>query len=348
MATKKGSKSSKTAHVLNVLSGPRADGEEMRDAVPEAQPSLADQTEQPKQEATAVPVPSAPRQPVRAPILEMARASDDALAEQIADLLEQEMVDEFPSDTIQKDVQGGNEVMSASDTDHLTDDRIEDVEMPLQDASAPPQAAEESQPMVEAALSEEAVVPEATASVEAVPEEALAESAPTETAEMVMPLDEADMEAAPAETATAPAEVVADVVPAEVAPTPVPVEETPPPAPKEEQPANKAQENDMAEYPTPQKFIELDDFCHVNVMQALVDEKCMKYIKMFGLCDCSRCVADVKALALTSLPSKYLVMHKGEVIPMLTVYEGRFSTAVTAQLINACKVVMDNPRHIRD
>lgn len=89
----------------------------------------------------------------------------------------------------------------------------------------------------------------------------------------------------------------------------------------------------------------LEDFCCVNVMEALVEETCMKYINMFGLCSCSRCVADVKALALTNLPAKYLVMHKGTVIPMLTVFGGKYSTALTAQIINACKVVMQNPRH---
>jgi hypothetical protein len=88
-----------------------------------------------------------------------------------------------------------------------------------------------------------------------------------------------------------------------------------------------------------------DEFCHVNIMQALVEEKSLKYIQMFGLCTCSRCVADVKALALSNLPPKYIVMHKGQVVPMLSVYEGRFSSALTAQIINACKVVMQNPRH---
>ena len=84
---------------------------------------------------------------------------------------------------------------------------------------------------------------------------------------------------------------------------------------------------------------------YVNVMQALVEEKAPKYIKMFGLCECPRCVIDVKALALNNLPPKYVVMPQGEVIPRITVYEGRYSAAVTAQLLRACKTVMENPRH---
>lgn len=88
-----------------------------------------------------------------------------------------------------------------------------------------------------------------------------------------------------------------------------------------------------------------DDLTYVNIMQALVEEKAQRYIDMFGLCTCSRCVADVKALALTNLPPKYAVMHTGEVIPMLTVYEGRYSTVLIAQIMQACKEVMSHPRH---
>lgn len=87
------------------------------------------------------------------------------------------------------------------------------------------------------------------------------------------------------------------------------------------------------------------ELLYVNVMQQLVEEQAMRYIRMFGVCDCPRCVIDVKALALTNLPPKYVVMRRGEMVPMLTVYEKRFSTAVTAQLIQACKKVMEFPRH---
>ena len=86
---------------------------------------------------------------------------------------------------------------------------------------------------------------------------------------------------------------------------------------------------------------------YVNVMQTLVDEKAPKYMKMFGLCECPRCQADVKALALNRLDPKYVVMPKDGVIPRLTLYEGQYSSAVIAQLLYACKVVMEHPRHER-
>ena len=82
-------------------------------------------------------------------------------------------------------------------------------------------------------------------------------------------------------------------------------------------------------------------------MQTLVEEKAPQYIKKFGLCTCKHCEADVKALTLNSLVPKYVVLSKLDRIPMLTVYEGRFSTTVFAQLTRACKVVMDHPHHNR-
>lgn len=86
---------------------------------------------------------------------------------------------------------------------------------------------------------------------------------------------------------------------------------------------------------------------YINVMQVLVEEKAPKYIKMFGLCNCQRCLADVKAYTLNHLPSKYVVLEWGDMVPRLTVYEGKFSSDITAQLLQACKVVMEKPHHNR-
>ena len=96
----------------------------------------------------------------------------------------------------------------------------------------------------------------------------------------------------------------------------------------------------------PEKPIE-EDVTYINVMQTLVEEKALRYIKMFGLCDCKRCQADVKALTLSNLVPKYVVLSSTDRIPMLTVYEGRFNSTVVAQLTRSCKIVMDSPRHDR-
>ena len=86
---------------------------------------------------------------------------------------------------------------------------------------------------------------------------------------------------------------------------------------------------------------------YINVMQVLVEEKAPQYVKLFGLCSCERCMEDVKALTLNNLPSKYVVLEPGDRIPRLTVYEGRFASDITAQMLQACKLVMAHPHHGR-
>ena len=82
-----------------------------------------------------------------------------------------------------------------------------------------------------------------------------------------------------------------------------------------------------------------------NIMQLLAEEKADQYMTLFGLCRCSRCRNDVLALALNQLPPKYVVMPVRELTPRLSIYEGRFNSAVTAQILRACKEVLEHPRH---
>ncbi len=84
---------------------------------------------------------------------------------------------------------------------------------------------------------------------------------------------------------------------------------------------------------------------YYNVIQALVEDKAPKYMQMLGMCMCARCQADVKALALSNLTPKYIVMQPSQITPMFSVYEGKFGAAVTAQIISACRMVRENPRH---
>lgn len=87
-----------------------------------------------------------------------------------------------------------------------------------------------------------------------------------------------------------------------------------------------------------------EPFCF-NVMEALVESKAEKYIDLFGLCPCPRCRTDVVALALTRLPAKYVVATRADLVPLLSVYEGRYNAAVVSQVMRACNRVANQPRH---
>ena len=101
------------------------------------------------------------------------------------------------------------------------------------------------------------------------------------------------------------------------------------------------------EEPEPPRFAEPENPGYINVMQVLVEEKAPKYIQMLGLCQCKRCLEDVKALTLNHLPPKYVVLAEGDRVPRLTVYEGRYGSDITAQLLHACTAVMQRPHHGR-
>lgn len=164
--------------------------------------------------------------------------------------------------------------------------------------------------------------------------------------ESVAPAEEETTESAPVPEALAEE-------PEDVSPVPEvvsePVAETAPMSVQESAPAPvtvAAPSAEQAEDPAPPTQFKVDaNTTYVNVMEALVEEKANKYIDLFGLCKCHRCVADVKAYALNHLNPKYVVMRTGEVIPRITLYENQFSAVVTAQILNACKIVMASPRH---
>ena len=148
----------------------------------------------------------------------------------------------------------------------------------------------------------------------------------------------------------APAPVQPDPSPAPVQTAPVPAPEPDPePIPDQPEPVQAAPVPEP-EPPAPEpvhEFIEPENPGYINVMQVLVEEKAPKYVEMFGLCTCKRCMEDVKAYTLNHLPPKYVVLEPNDRVPRLTVYEGKFSSDITAQLLQACKAVHETPHHSR-
>ena len=143
---------------------------------------------------------------------------------------------------------------------------------------------------------------------------------------------EAELETAPKAAPTAPASQAAPQ--SESAPQAAPAQEAPAAPVREDAPQEPFQEEE--EQPS-----------YINVMQILVEEKADEYMKMFGICCCDKCRVDVRAYALNHLPPKYVVLSQNERVPRLTVYESRFASDVTSQLIQACKQVMLTPHHSR-
>ena len=93
---------------------------------------------------------------------------------------------------------------------------------------------------------------------------------------------------------------------------------------------------------------EEDEFVFLNVMQTLVEEKAANYMEQFGVCTCSRCKADVTALALTKLSAKYVVVNRTAVSPLINFYSSKYAGQITVEITKACIRVNEVPHHNRD
>lgn len=95
----------------------------------------------------------------------------------------------------------------------------------------------------------------------------------------------------------------------------------------------------------PAKPVEEKVFYYINVYESLVVERLEEFQRMFDVCTCPRCSADIIALALTNLPARYIVSDNKKTIPLLSFYREKFKTSIAAQLSNACIVVKQKPNH---
>ena len=356
----KNSKSSKTAHVLNLITTPEQREAAQRQAEAEAAPEelapaaaeAAGQTAAPE---AAEPAPAPPARPLAPPIIEMARSQDEKIASQIRSALNDELallaeepdftapapsprkvgtsipsesgIAPAPEETLSALAAAAlpdaalTESETAAQTEELTE--LPPPEQPAEPvAEAPAAPAEEPAELITetpAAPAEEPAEPvaEAPAAPEEEPVEPIAETSAVPAEEPAEPITEAP--AAPVEQ---PAKVSR------------PTLSTTPPEPPRTFSHGPA--------PTPQSG---SDLLYVNIMQTMVESMAPRYIKMFGVCKCARCAADVKALTLTNLRPRYAVFHRRERIPMLTVYENRYGSTIAAELTKACGIVKMNPHH---
>ena len=317
MAGKKGSRTSKTDHVLSLLSGggkeePQTTAEQEQTPSPAPEQPKADPApkekkekapvrakETPKEEEKVQEEPVAqekeahPAQPARregerltAPILQVARTNHEALSETIRGALSQALEEE----------------LAETQPEQVQESELMPEPVPKPELEPVPEA-------VPAPTPEPISVPQSVPAPEAV---AVPEPAP-----------------AP-EPTPAPA------------PVPVPAPDPAPKAATRPEPTTQSEE-----VPFLPREVKLPDgaVC-VNVMELLVEERLERYVRMFGLCTCPRCLADARALALTRLPSKYVVLNGDTAIPTLSLYRSKFESMVIAQVIQACKSVLASPRHL--
>lgn len=91
--------------------------------------------------------------------------------------------------------------------------------------------------------------------------------------------------------------------------------------------------------------LEKPTFKYLNVMEHVVQNKVHEYATKLDACCCGHCIADITALTLTNLPPKYVVVEPPSASPLLNFYVNRYSQQVFVELTKACFTVKQNPHH---
>ena len=82
----------------------------------------------------------------------------------------------------------------------------------------------------------------------------------------------------------------------------------------------------------------------VNLVKLIVEEKLPGVMAKLGLPDTDVNRGDVIALAMNSLPAKYVTTHRGKQFAQLSgIYDAQFESDVIAELARACMKVHASP-----
>lgn len=138
------------------------------------------------------------------------------------------------------------------------------------------------------------------------------------------------------------AEAAATAAQAEPEPEPAPAAESKAQDTPKQEPAQPAEDA-----PLPSKQTLSDGAILLNVMQILVEESIDRYATMFDVCRCSRCMTDIKALTLTQLPAKYVVVEGSRAPIMLGFYRSHYQSVISIELAKACSTVKEFPHHLQ-
>ena len=307
-------RSNKTAHVLNLIAGHEATKEEAEEAV---STDGGESTERGQANPSAQSEQTAPAgQDTSAPAVAAAPASpaqnisviDTTEEDPVADLIQQKL-----SDVLAGETQAESPVTTtASQPEPKV---LTTPETPL---------AAEPAPILEAAPTAE------TSSV--------AESDPLSatTPETSLPVS-ASSDVMDTPTATPSSETTADITVTSPISESVPTPESAPISPSVTPPT--------AESISEPETVAAPAFAAVNVMEAIVRDKIIYYMRQFDVCTCDRCVADTIALTLNGLMPKYIVTDPAAVDPLISYYTNRLISDVTVEATKACVIVKEQPRH---
>ncbi len=308
-------KSNKTAHVLNLLAG-HDSSQPAADEAPDTTPSVKTSADAASSEVSveaASPEASASAKPAEAETVASAASVqnisviDTTGEDPVADLIQQKLSAQF-----EEPVSNTSEVLNDDSMDEDSSAKV------IESANGVSDSDNSANGGGSSSLSGFADTP-------AVPDTADSYSIETVSDNVTVPTPE---------PAPAPAPVSV--------PTPEPVPSVPIPDPESVPgpgPTTVPKQESVPESePEP-------DFVYVNIMESIVKDKIIYFMRQFDVCTCDRCVADTIALTMNGLIPRYIVTSPAAVDPLISFYTNKLISDVTVEATKACIIVKDNPRH---
>lgn len=308
-------KSNKTAHVLNLLAG-HDSSQPAADEAPDTTPSVKTSADAASSEVSveaASPEASASAKPAEAETVASAASVqnisviDTTGEDPVADLIQQKLSAQF-----EEPVSNTSEVLNDDSMDEDSSAKVIESANDVSDSDNSANGGGSS------SLSGFADTP-------AVPDTADSYSIETVSDNVTVPTPE---------PAPAPAPVSV--------PTPEPVPSVPIPDP--ESVPGPGPTTVPKQEPVPESEPE-PDFVYVNIMESIVKDKIIYFMRQFDVCTCDRCVADTIALTMNGLIPRYIVTSPASVDPLISFYTNKLISDVTVEATKACIIVKDNPRH---
>ena len=88
-----------------------------------------------------------------------------------------------------------------------------------------------------------------------------------------------------------------------------------------------------------------DDFKLVNIVENAVMITVQHAMKEIDMCSCHKCQLNACAIALNSLPSKYVTTSRGTLLAEIGVMNSSFQFEIVLQVSKALKIVKECPLH---
>jgi competence protein ComFB len=82
-----------------------------------------------------------------------------------------------------------------------------------------------------------------------------------------------------------------------------------------------------------------------NYMEEVVFNQMKEILTDINVCTCEKCLLDIAAIALNTLPPKYVVSEKGMLYSKVDSLGQQFDVDVIAAITRAAVIVKRSPRH---